>query len=190
MALDLNTNRAMLGNFQRNYLYMLTISRKPDSLSDAMAKTIGDGVNIDVYNETITNPDHKTNEINMMWVGQKFIIPGVEESAKVGEFSFYDDENQKLYGFFKECKKLTGTQKNNANLGGDGPSGLDFNIIKYSSDKKTMMGNSKRLINCKVYAVTPDPLAKTNNGVSKYKVRIAWDEVEDFDPNPSSIAVN
>ena len=65
MALDLNTNRAMLGNFQRNYLYMLTISRKPDSLSDAMAKTIGDGVNIDVYNETITIPTRRSSDLTL-----------------------------------------------------------------------------------------------------------------------------
>lgn len=186
--LSLAKNRATFGNFQRNYLYMITASRIPAKLTPLLSSTIADGVNVDVYNDSIFFPDHKTEEITVQWAGEKFFIPGVDGSTKVAEFSFYDDEDQKIYNFFKGCKEQTGTQKNNANIGGDGPSGLDFSIIKFSSDKEKMIVNSKRLIDCKIYAVTSDGFAKNQNGLNKWKVRIGWDNVEDFNPDPSAVA--
>jgi hypothetical protein len=186
--LSLAKKRATFGNFQRNYLYMITASRIPPKLSQLVSGTIGDGINIDVYNDSIFFPDHKTEEITVQVSGEKFLIPGVDGSTKVSEFSFYDDENQNIYNFFKGCKEQTGTQKNNANLGGDGPSGLDFSIIKFSSDKENMVLNAKRLIDCKIYSVTSDGFAKGNNGLNKWKVRIGWDNVEDFNPDPSAVA--
>ena len=123
--LSLAKKRATFGNFQRNYLYMITASRIPPKLSQLVSGTVGDGINIDIYNDSIFFPDHKTDEITVQVSGEKFLIPGIDASTKVSEFTFYDDENQNIYNFFKGCKEQTGTQKNNANLGGDGPSGKE-----------------------------------------------------------------
>ena len=173
MSIACENIHATVGEFQRAYIYKMFIETVPLAVQANFANAIDFQANVDCYNEKAVFPDRLTNEIKLSWCGEFFEIPGVDNSTRNNEFTFYDDEPMWVYDFFSACKDLTGNEYNQAGVWG-AQAKFNIGIAKVSVDKETIRAY-RRLIGCRVYSIKTDSLDKTSSEVSKLQIGIRWD---------------
>ncbi len=173
MAISCENVHATIGEFQRQYIYKLYLETIPEGIDSSFSGAQDFQTKIDLYNEKAVFPDRKTNAITIKWGGEFFDIPGTDGSTRNYEFSFYDDEEMKVYSFFSACKDLTGNDINQACVVGP-KAKFDIGVAKVSVDKDKITAY-RRLKGCRVYSVKSDDISKSADGVSKITVEIRWD---------------
>lgn len=180
MPLSIQNIHSTIGEFQRNYLYMVFIENPPVAIMTTFADAFNFSIEVDIYNKSAVFPNRKTQAIKIPWGGSFFNVPGVDESTREADFEFQDDEDMHCYDFFCALKDLTGNEDNH---GGVYATDSKFNIgvAKVSVDKKTITAY-RRLVGVRVYGVEAGAdLKKDNNGTNSVRVSIGWDKnVEDY----------
>lgn len=162
-----------IGEFQRNYIYKLFMETVPTAVLTAYPNALSFSKEIDIYNTKAVFPDRKTNEINIKWAGEYFHIPGVDGSTRAVDFDFFDDESQTAYDFFCALKDMTGNEYNQAGVWGANGK-FTLGIAKISVDKETITAY-RRLIGCRVYAVTNSEFDKEGETINRLTINIHWD---------------
>ena len=174
MALAVQNIHGTIGEYQRNYLYMVFIDNIPDYVQQKLggkAQTFQSEV--DIYNKTAIFPNRKTANITIKWSGEFFDIPGVDESTRETDLEFEDDEDMLCYDFFMALKDITGNEINQAGVKGiDGK--FNMTVKKVSVDKRTVTA-ARRLFGVRVYGVETGELKKDAEDRSIVKVSIRWD---------------
>ena len=185
MPLAVKNIHATIGEYQRNYLYMVFLE-----IPSEVSKLITDKYQnfptqtfikeVDIYNKSAVFPNRKTDPIKISFSGEFFNIPGVDNSTREADFEFQDDEDMRCYDFFMALKDLTGNEDNQAGVRGI-ESKFDMGVAKISVDKKTITAY-RRLVGTRVYGIEAgDGLKKDANDTSTVKVSVCWDRnVEDF----------
>lgn len=177
MPISCASIHSSINEFQRNYIYQLSLINPPAAVVEAFPQANQFVQKIDVYNEKAVFPDRKTNPITIKWCGEFFEIPGTDATTRNYEFTFYDDQQMWVYDFFSACKDLTGNDENHASVIGP-EAKFDMAIAKVSVDKKTITAYRK-LIGCRVYGVKCNDMDKSGDTVSKLSIEVRWDRNED-----------
>jgi len=177
MSISCANVHATIGEFQRNYIYKLYIEDVPAAVSTTFSNATTFQAKVDIYNSKAVWPDRKTAAITVKWSGEKFDIPGVDESTRATDFEFFDDESQMAYDFLSACKDLTGNEINQAGVKGIS-SKFNIGVAKVSVDKNTITGY-RRLVGCRVYELSCTEVQKDGDTLSKITANIHWDRNED-----------
>lgn len=175
MSLAVKNLHATIGEYQRNYLYMVFIDEVPDYVREKLGGEVNTFQHdVDIYNKSAVFPNRKTEPIKISFSGEFFNIPGVDNSTREVDLEFQDDEDMRCYDFFMACKDLTGNEDNQAGVRGiDGK--FNMTVRKISVDKETITA-SRQLVGVRVYGVEAgEGLKKDATDTSTVKVSICWD---------------
>ena len=162
-----------IGEYQRAYIYKLFMETVPNSVASAFPNALTFSKEIDIYNIDAVFPDRITNAITIRWSGEFFDIPGVDNSTRAVDFSFFDDEAQWAYDFFCTLKDMTGNEYNQAGVWGI-QGKFNMGVAKVSVDKETIT-SYRRLVGCRVYGVSNESFEKGSETYNKLKINIHWD---------------
>lgn len=179
MPLSCQNIHATIGDYQRNYLYMVFIESVPSVISAALPSALTYQKEVDIYNLKAVFPDRKTNSKRIGWAGEFFFIPTTDNSTRETNLDFVDDESMVCYDFWNELKNLTGNEENHAGVFGI-QSKFNMGVAKISVDKETITAY-RRLVGVRVYEVdSGEGLSKDGEDITKVTVNIKWDRnVED-----------
>jgi len=173
MGISCRDVHATIGDFQRNYLYKIFIEDVPAPVMAKFPKALQFSSIADIYNEKAIFADRKTAKIKIPWAGEFFNIPGVDESTRETDLSFYVDEEMWCYDFFSALKDLTGNEDNQAGVFGI-EAKFNIGVAMVSVTKETITAY-RRLIGVRVYGVDIGEVNKGGTEVNKLTVNISWD---------------
>ena len=178
MPIAVENVHATIGEFSRNYLYMFFMETVPTVISTAIPKAINFSAEIDTFNTKAIFPDRKTNNEKISWGGEFFYIPTTDNSSRLENFEFFDDENQLAWDVFSALKDITGNEYNQAGVVGSGQK-FNLGVAQVSLDKETII-SYRRLIGCKVYELSKSEISKDGSSIMKITTQIGWDKnIED-----------
>ena len=175
MPLSVQNIHSTIGDYQRNYLYMIFIEDIPASIMAVYPEfALLFQKEVDIYNKSAFFPDRKTDPLKIQWGGSFFNVPGVDDSTRQADFEFQDDEEMHCYDFFCALKDLTGNEDNHGSVYGVDAK-FNMGVAKISVDKKTITAY-RRLVGVRVYGVDASELKKDGNDICSVKVTICWDK--------------
>lgn len=175
MSLSVKNIHSTIGEYQRNYLYMVFIEDIPLQILSVFTDALNFQKKVDIYNVSAIFPNRKTEAIKVPWCGTYFTVPGVDESTREADLEFEDDEDKNCYDFFSALKDLTGNESNYSSVYGV-QAKFNMGVAKISVDKETITAY-RRLIGVRVYGVDAgESLKKDATDRGTVKVNICWDQ--------------
>lgn len=173
MSLAIHQMYTSIGEFQRNYLFKLSIPSFPRTLADFLGNFNYAKDSMDLYLTKGIFPNQKTNPIQVYWAGEFVYYSGRDESTKLGDLTFRLDQGMKIKDFWEAAKQLTGDLFNHA--AAPKPLQTMTLIVDMVNVGKRLITESRELVNVMVYSVDTINLDKEGSEIATFTVNISWD---------------
>ena len=168
------------GDWQRDYLYQLMVTKEPIAADFATNKGDIDKNSLDAYCDAFPLPNSKQNSIKRMWAGKWFMGSSKLDSANTVSLTFRFDEHNKLYQYLNAWHQLSGSDQHAASVPKYEYIG-DIALVLYKSDK-TSIGKGWTLKNAWIAELSDLNLDKTKDGYLTFTVSIAYDKKVAYTP--------
>jgi hypothetical protein len=168
-----NLTDVSVGEWQREYLYKVSILQIPSGMSGNLPAGFNPDL-LDLYCNTIPFPETKVKEIEQKWAGQRDFWAGTIDTSGEIEGTFRFDEPGRAYDFFHTWRQLAGKDESAAQV----PKWMYIGSLKfslYSVDKETLL-KSWAIKRAWVNEISTLETDKTKEGILTFKAKLKYGE--------------
>lgn len=167
-------NDQTFGDWQRDYLYQLKVTKEPLAVSFASAKGALDKNTIDAYCDAVPIPNSKQTVVKKLWAGKWWNLASKLDSANTIKLTFRYDENNHLYQYLYAWHQLSGTDADAVSVQKALYTG-EIALLLYKTDK-TSVGKGYTLLRAWIDDISDLDLDKTKDGALTFTVSIVYDK--------------
>jgi hypothetical protein len=169
-----DVNSVTFGDWQRDYLYKLLVTKEPIDPAFTASKGGIDKDQIDAYCDAAPLPNSKQNVLKRMWAGKWYNVSSKLDSANTVQLTFRVDEHNLVLKYLSAWHNLSGSDATAASL----PKAMyigEIALLLYKTDKVSV-GSGYSLKNAWISEFSDITLDKAKDGIITITVTIAYDK--------------